>query len=171
MCKILHKGRPPNTAQDTMLNVLLETLKNPHVAVSTISKNSNWSVESVHKILQINKYNLFKVQLVHELLEDIMQFCEHALEISIQVEISLERFVSCECWQAKLPHAVSPNYLSKIIGLKVSFLRNFKQGTLLGITSVRTHPTIAVLIPNQQELDGSNDKSAPSHLAINNFLM
>lgn len=42
-----------------MINVLLETQINPHVNVTTISKNWTLSVGSVQEMLQVNKYHPF----------------------------------------------------------------------------------------------------------------
>ena len=84
----LPKGRPAKVSEDSKIDVLLEIQNNPHVAISTISSNCNLSSGSVSQILRANNYHPYKVQLIHELLEDDFdrrtQFCEQIIEMNNQ---------------------------------------------------------------------------------------
>lgn len=63
-------NRNSGVSEDTELNVLLETHDDLHAAITTIFKNFNLSVGSVHKILEVNKYDTYKNKLLNEFLED-----------------------------------------------------------------------------------------------------
>lgn len=85
----LPKGRPAKISEESKLDVVLEITNNPHVNIRTIAGNCDLSSGSVSQILRKAKYHPYKVQLIHELLEDDfdrrVQFCEQIIDLNNQI--------------------------------------------------------------------------------------
>lgn len=78
-------GRPRTaTTEETSLNVLLSVHENPHISTTQIALNENVSRRSVSRMLKLEKFHPYKIQLVHELVDDDydrrLEFCEDMME-------------------------------------------------------------------------------------------
>lgn len=77
-------GRPVIN-EETKLNVLLAVEENPHISIRQVSRIYDTPPSSVHKVLRLEKWHPYKIQLVHELNEDDpdrrMQFCQILMDM------------------------------------------------------------------------------------------
>src|SRR5215510_4846856 len=85
--------------EDTQRNVLLEVENNPYATSRSIALDNDVSHTSVLRILKVQKYHPYKLQLVHELAEDDFdrrqEFCEQMMEICIRDPMFTQRVLFC----------------------------------------------------------------------------
>lgn len=82
-------GRPSTaTNQENSLDVLLSFTENPHASTRSVALQQEIDQKSVLKILKVNKFHPYKINLVQELNEDDpdrrLEFCELMMEMITQ---------------------------------------------------------------------------------------
>lgn len=84
----MKRSGPPQISEDTQIDILADIIENPTQSTSQVAQAANVSARTVQRLLKKNKFHPYKLQILHELVEEDpdrrLEYCEIMSERIVQ---------------------------------------------------------------------------------------